>query len=190
MHNHNINDTTIPEGYTRVTDILKPFSKLDQIDPVTLKKAADRGTRVHKFCTLYALHMLIVDVDEDCKGYFESFKNWFDSTVEGISVRPQRINSPTLMISGEYDLIVKLKGDDGVTLVDLKTPATHSKTWQLQTAAYKMLIEDEICLPVDRRAVVQLKKDGSRITFIEHLDHNNDKQLFLNALSLHRFFNG
>ena len=36
--------------YTRVTEILSPFSGLDRVPKAILKNAADRGTRVHKVC--------------------------------------------------------------------------------------------------------------------------------------------
>lgn len=63
----------IPLGYVSVTEILRPYTKLDKIDPVVLANAADSGTRVHKWCTMYAMNMLFGEVDEDCKGYVEAF---------------------------------------------------------------------------------------------------------------------
>jgi hypothetical protein len=46
------NSDDIPPGYARVTEILQPYTSFDGIDPAVLAKAADRGTRVHKYCEL------------------------------------------------------------------------------------------------------------------------------------------
>ncbi len=70
----------IKPGYTRVTKPLQGFSKYDMIDPDVLANAADRGTRVHKFCEMYAKGLLFSDnmIDEDCLNYVKCFKKWFN----------------------------------------------------------------------------------------------------------------
>ena len=178
----------IPEGYLRVTEVLNPFSKLHEIDPQVLANAADRGRRAHKWCTLHALNMLFGEVDADCKEYVESWKTWFDAYVGKVLMPPKRINSPHYRISGEFDLFVKMKGEEGTTLLDIKTPANVSASWQLQTAAYKMLLEDELGEIVDRRIVVMLPKFGGKARIIEHLEHDLDEKKYLNALELYRHF--
>ena len=181
-------DDEIPSGYTRVTDILSPFNNFSGIDPETLAAAADRGTRVHKLCESYALGLFIVHVDEDCKNYFNAFCKWFDEYVEEVICAEKRLNSPTYLISGKFDLIVRLKGDKRLVLLDNKTPQTPSKTWKLQTAAYKHLILECLDKVVERRICLMLPKHGPNIRIIEHTDHDHDLELFLSALRLHRFF--
>lgn len=100
MHRHNIllenakgkhmSDEKFSDYY-RVSSILEPFSGLHNIQKDVLEAAADRGTRVHAFCELYAKGMLFMEVDEDCVSYFESFKEWFDSVVEKVEFTEKRL---------------------------------------------------------------------------------------------------
>lgn len=180
----------IPAGYLRVTDVLKPFSTLHLLDKQMVDRAADRGTRAHKFCELYALNLLVMEPDEDCKFYVEGFIKWFDIMVSEVVMSEKRINSEKYKLSGAFDFLVRINGDKGLTLMDLKTPQSKSISWQLQTAAYRMLIQDELCVEVERRAVLMLPKEQGYASFLEYTDHQEDERKYLNALELYRFFNG
>jgi hypothetical protein len=179
---------TIPDGYTRVTEVLSPFAKLDHIDPIVLENAADRGRRVHKYCESYALGLFVADVDNDCKHYFNAFKEWFDYSVVGVVHTEMRINSDKLKLTGAFDMSVLLKGDDGLTLIDIKTPQNASSTWQLQTAAYQMLAREEAQIDFKRRIALKLPRDPRRAQIVEYTDHLKDQELYLKALELYRFF--
>lgn len=181
--------TSIPHGYTRVTDVLNPYSDLCAIDPDVVAKAAERGTRVHKFCEMYALGLFLTDIDEDCNNYFQAFKNWFDGCVEHVIHCETRCNSAQYKLSGAFDLIVVLRGDTRATLIDIKTPDVAKKSWQLQTAAYQMLALECLQLDVDRRMCLMLPKNVGTSKIIEYTDHARDQELYLQALQLFRFFN-
>lgn len=183
----------IPEGYVRVTDVLKPYSGLDGIDDRVLARAADRGTRVHDFCELYARNLLIEEPDEDCKVYFEAFKEWFDNAIEHVELIEERINSAKYKLTGKFDLLVRFNGDDELTIVDIKTPQNKGATWGLQTAAYRILLREEMGLEANRRGCLMLPNDSPRkraANFIEYKDHDRDEELYLQALQLYRYFNG
>ena len=182
----------IPEGYVRVTDVLKPYSGLDSIDDRVLARAADRGTRVHDFCELYARNLLIEEPDDDCKVYFEAFKEWFDNCVDHVEMLEHRINSVEYKVSGKFDLLVRFKGDDELTIVDIKTPQNASKTWALQTAAYRLLLREE-GIETQRRGCLMLPNDSPTkrsARFMEYTQHDHHESAFLKALELYRFFNG
>lgn len=181
-------ETEIPEGYLRVTEVLKPFSTLNEIDPATLAKAADRGSRVHAYCETYSLGLFVADVDEDCKNYFEVFKKWFDEMVDKVLYTEKRLNSSNYRISGAFDMIAVLKGDTHPTLIDIKTPASPSLSWQLQTAAYQLLAHECLNEIVVRRICLMLPKFKDSATVIEYEDHKRDQLLYLKALELYRFF--
>lgn len=179
----------IPLGYIRVTEVLKLYSGLDAIDPEVLAKAADRGKRVHGFCELYVRNLLIDDPDDDCRNYVDSFKDWFDSMVDDVIMIEERMNSEKYRLSGKFDLLVKLKGCDCFTLVDIKTPLAVSRTWPLQTAAYRMLLREDKGINAGRRACLMLPRtEGALPMFIEYKEHERDEALYLKALELHRFF--
>jgi hypothetical protein len=184
MHSDNI-----PQGYARVTEILKVFTDFSGIPEGVLANAADRGGRVHDYCEAHALNLFLGEIDEDCKNYVEVFKQWFDSRVEKVICAEKRLNSPTYKISGKFDLLCILKGDNGLSLVDYKTPATESLTWELQTAAYEILTEECLGLKVQRRICLQLPKTGNNVRVIEHTKREENRRIFLNAVELFWFFN-
>jgi hypothetical protein len=180
----------IPAGYLRVTEVLKPYSTLNEIDPKTVAHAADRGTRVHAYCESHALNLFVAEVDEDCKNYVDVFKTWFDEMVVKVVHTEVRLNSPTYRISGAFDLLAILKGDTEPTLIDIKTPMTASCSWQLQTAAYQLLAKELLNIDVKRRICLMLPKYDTKPTIKEYEDHQRDQELYLKALELYRFFNG
>ena len=49
----------IPKGYTRVTEIFKPYSKLDLVDPEILAYKSKIGDLTHHYVEMYSLHLLI-----------------------------------------------------------------------------------------------------------------------------------
>lgn len=185
----NKKEDIIPKGYLRVTEVLKPYSTLTEIDPHTLANAADRGTRVHAYCESYALGLFVAEVDDDCKNYFEVFKEWFDEMVVKVLYTEKRLNSPTYRISGAFDMIAVLKGDRLPTLVDIKTPLTPSLSWQLQTAAYSLLVKELLDMHISRRICLMLPKHRDDVKIVEYTDHEKDQELYLKALELYRFFN-
>lgn len=185
----------IPAGYVRVTEVLTPFSGFSGVNPessfgINIANAADRGERTHGYCEAHALGLFIEDCDEDCKNYVDAFKKWFDTMVEKVIHAEIRLNSATYRISGKFDMLCILKGDVGLTLVDYKTPQAESSTWQLQTAAYQILVEECLGLKVDRRICLMLPKTPSSVKVVEYAGHERDKELYLKALELHRFFKG
>lgn len=182
-------ESEIPSGYARVTEILSPYNNFTQIDPNVLTRAADRGSRVHKYCESYALGLFLPEIDEDCKNYVERFIEWFDERVEEVIFTEKRINDPEIKISGQFDLLVTLKGDDGRrSLIDIKTPENASKSWKLQTAAYRYLCWNNLKIDVDRRLCLQLPKFAQYATIIEYTEHLKDEDRFLNAVDLYWFF--
>lgn len=175
--------------YVRVTQVLGPYSDFSKIPTDILEAASERGTLVHDLCELYALDSLIEPIDEKIKGYFESFKKWFDKYVYEVISVEERLYDDEYLFTGKYDLLCRLKDDiTKIVLVDYKTPANSFKTWQLQSAAYMLLLESKN-ISLDRRLCLQLRKDGSDSNVIEYTNHKQDKDLFIKSLELYRFFN-
>lgn len=181
-------DDLIPDGYARVTEILKPYVSFDGIPPDVLKKAADRGRRVHRYCELYNKNLLIERVDEECKPYVESYIQWKDSMVEEVWHNELRVSCPELRISGKFDMIATIRGDSSETLIDIKTPLQTSVSWQLQTAAYRYLVRVCEGIELNRRVCLMLDRNGNPPKVVEYTDHARDERMFLNAVELHYFF--
>lgn len=179
----------VPFGYNSVTEILSPFSKLHLIDSEILKNACDRGTKVHNYCHMYAENLLLVDPEPEYRGYVNSYKKWYDTYVVKPIYMETRLNCEENKLSGEFDLLAILDNDKQPSIIDIKTPAAISKSWSLQTAAYQMLVESELKETVFRRIVVILPKNGGPAQMFEHYNYEKDKELFLKALELYRYFN-
>lgn len=183
-------ESEIPEGYTRVTSVLKPFMDFSMIAPEVLARKADLGKRVHSYCESYSLGLFVEEIESDCKNYVDAFKNWFDACVEEVIQTETRINSPTYLLTGQFDMLCRLKYDDELTLIDYKTPDNPSLTWQLQTAAYHMLADEELGIKIGRRVCLMLPKRNPHIRVVEYTEHQKDRQKYLHALELYRFFYG
>lgn len=146
---------------------------------------------MHAYCDMIANSLFVGDIDFDCLPYVESFRAWFHENAQSVFLTEKRINSKTHMLSGQIDLICTLAGQvDPQThaLIDIKTPSAAAKTWNLQTAAYRMLaLEAFPELQGLRRFVLQLSRTGGEARLVEHTDIQDEK-IFLGALHLHRFF--
>jgi hypothetical protein len=153
-----------------------------------LENAAERGRRVHKYCELYSQNLLIEKVDDECKPYVDSFIYWFEAVVEELLVSEIRLSCPKYLVSGKLDMVVTIKGDTTLTLVDFKTPQQASCSWQLQTAAYRYLLRAVEGVNIQRRISLILDREGKMPRRKEYFDHEMDERLFLHAVELYHFF--
>ena len=74
------------ENYLRVTNILYPFSGLQNIDPNIVSYAAERGTKVHKICEGIVLGIGEIGVDDETWGYVQSFKRWWERGIDVVTM--------------------------------------------------------------------------------------------------------
>ena len=179
----------IVDDYIRVTQVLSPYNDFSKVPPQRLKEAQIRGTAVHDFCELYALSLLIEPVPLEYKIYFDCFVNWFEEYVEEVINAEERIYHPELRFCGKYDLLCRFKGDKRIVLVDYKTPLNSHRAWQLQSAAYFLLLRDIRKVDVQRRITLRLSPVGNPAKVNEYTNHERDIAMFLDALRLHFFFN-
>jgi hypothetical protein len=180
----------IPPGYTRVTEALNAYANFDGVPPAVLAHAAERGERIHRYCELYSRSLLIEEPDEDCKPYVDSYMRWFDYSVACVIHLETRINCKKYKLSGKPDMLAILKGDTEPTIVDWKSPQTKATSWELQTAAYRILYREELNINVHRRMCLSLDNEGGRARVSEHTKHDLHERLFLNSYELHLFFKG
>jgi hypothetical protein len=174
------------EGYYRVTEILEPYSGLSEIPKDILEKAADRGDRVHNFCELYANGLLFQEIDEDCKNYVDCFKEWFDKNVQEVVAVEERFFCEELKITGQVDLVAIMKGDSKPSIIDFKTPASVSKTWNLQLAAYDHLARQKY--DISRCFALQLPKTGGSAKVVESEEKSLHFFIYKGILDAHKYF--
>lgn len=158
------------ENYTRVTNVLYPFSGLEKIDPSILAHAADRGTRVHKICEGIVQGLGELGVDDETKGYVDSFKQWWELGHEVIMME-QRFWCDKLELTGQVDLIIKTP-EGKLAVVDLKTSSKPSKTWEAQGNAYAYLAKQSKH-DIEKIYFLHLNKLGKEPKIYEYeIDHS------------------
>ena len=176
--------------YLRVSTILSKYNNYENVPKTILDYAADRGTRVHKYCELYACNMLFETVDEDCFEYVQAFIDWFDENVEEVVHTETRLYCDTFSFQGQFDLIAKLKNRPGNTLIDTKTCLKTSRVWPIQLSAYQYLCSNNgIC--ISDRMVLQLTKDRKYNEYVFHAEtYKKDRETFFSILAIHDYFYG
>ena len=175
-------------GYPSATQVIRPYVDLSKINPKVLAVACDRGSRCHD---AIADHLMdgFPGIDADVRPYFDSFLSWADQMIESVIMVEDRLSDPVMMFTGQLDLVARLKGDTGYTLIDWKTSQVGSKAWRLQIAAYRHLASVN-GIDTIRGMTVRLKRDGSGALVTEYpANYKNDFSVFLGLLNAHNFFN-
>jgi hypothetical protein len=173
-----------------VTEALSPFNDFSKVPPALLEEAKLRGTLAHNLFASYALDLWIPTVPENCIGYFDSFRRWFDATVVEVVEVEKRITHPLHHFKGRLDLLCIIKGDDGLMLLDHKTPLALQKSWRVQCAAYKKLADLEY-QNIIRTGSLRLSREGKPAKLEEYSGTvERDFGIFLNCLSAYKFFKG
>lgn len=172
--------------YASVTQALSPFVDFSMVPPAALAEAAERGSRVHAFCTAYALGLWSPKLPPHETRYFDSFKSWFDRYVDKVLFAEIEVVDHTHKYKGHPDLGVIIRGDDFGTVIDMKTPIAKSPVWRSQIAAYVHATDPKY--NIRRGSSLRLRPSGA-IALADPYDyHDSDFAAFLNALYAYRYF--
>lgn len=171
------------EGYRRVTSILYPFSGLDKLDQTIVNNAAKRGTKVHKIIEGIVQGLGEFAVDDEVKGYIESFKKWWGEGKEVLYIE-RRFYCDLKKITGQVDLIINTP--EGIALVDYKTSFKPSKTWPVQGSGYYYLAK-EAGIDVKKVFFLHLNKYGKKPKVYSY---KPDSSFFLITLMVYEHFYG
>jgi len=171
------------EKYTRVTQILYPFSGLQNVDKDVLSNAATRGSKVHKICEGIVTGLGEFGVDSETLGYVLSFKQWWGEGMPVVEVE-RRFWSDEHKITGQIDMIVETPV--GLAIVDIKTSSKPSKTWQLQGSAYYELVT-KAGFDIKKIWFLHLSKEGKAPKVMEY---EPDFGFFLQVLNVYNYFFG
>lgn len=178
-------------NYPRVSEIISPFTRKDyeNISLETLVHAAERGTKVHAYCTGIALGEWVPEIEEECKPYVESFQKWFSENVKTtIAVEEATYDDELMFKSNGFDMIVQIKDSEEHVLIDLKTSANPSKSWPIQLAAYHHLVNLH-GYDITSVANIHLKKSGAIGKEVNAaMDVSKDWEIFKQALNLYNHF--
>lgn len=169
------------ENYLRVTQVLYPYSGLQNINPTILANAARRGTKVHKICEGIVAGLGEIGVDDETRPYVESFKQWWG---EGYPIHSleRRFWCDELKITGQVDYIIQTS--DGLAIVDIKTSYKPSFTWPVQGSAYYYLAKKNN-IDVKKIYFLHLSREGKRAKVYEYPPNES---FFFEVLNVYNYF--
>jgi len=128
------------EGYTRVTELLKPWSTFGSIPQEVLDNKAEIGTNVHSAINSHILGLPVPHMTEREQGYFESYLRWEAERNPVYAMTEERFYDDELMLTGQVDGIVSIQGLPGAYIIDFKTSAApRPKDWPIQIGWYYLL---------------------------------------------------
>jgi lipocalin len=160
----------------------------DHVPIFRLEAASARGTDVHSTAAAHLLG-LWYEVTPEFEGYHQSLTTWTTEYVVEVVMVEQALVDLKRGFQGHPDALLRIRGDDGLTLVDWKTPKPLSLSWRLQLAGYRLLAIAN-GYKVARVASLRLDAGGGPAKFqgyTKTLAH--DQNVFLSALNVFRFFN-
>jgi hypothetical protein len=171
--------------YPSVTQVFGHY--LANVPEKYLEYASDRGRRVHSFCTRYATRAFIPKgVDDDCLGYFLSFKAWFLQNVKKVLWVEKQFVDENYGFVGHPDIGLILNWGPSA-IVDLKTPRKLERIWAGQLAAYNHLarVNEE---DFDRAGTLRLNPYGGPASMKWYEDSTRDLAAYLSLLTGYKYF--
>jgi len=170
------------------TEVLSKYGNYGLVPSDVLCAAQDRGKAVHKICSSIALGLpIFVEPDETIAGYVKSFTQWYKTAVDEVVLAETELVSQRWKVICTPDLIVRLRSDPALAIVDLKTPVSESRLWRAQLAMY-MCCALELGFDVRRYLAVRLDRDGKFPKVTEYTTYKRDLLAYLHALAAHRYF--
>lgn len=175
--------------YDRVTSILVPFSGIESIPPYILDAAADRGTQVHEYIQ-NKIEGFESPFDLSLTNYIKSFDIFWDESShifdEAKVTLEKRLYCDDLLITGAIDCIIETP--EKTFIFDWKTSSKPQKTWNLQGAAYRYLLEVNDYQNITDSVFVHIKKDGSKPDMHQFKNYYEDLEIYMKCLELYRYF--
>uniref|UniRef100_A0A6H2A1M9 PD-(D/E)XK nuclease superfamily protein n=1 Tax=viral metagenome TaxID=1070528 RepID=A0A6H2A1M9_9ZZZZ len=170
-----------------VTRIISPYVDYSQVPSNRLEQATQRGKDVHSIIAAIALNLWVPKIPEECKGYVESFKGWFDKYVEQVVYVEHELVDTVYRFYGHIDFYGKIK-KIGCGVIDWKTPILQEKAWRLQMAGYERLVTYR-GKHIDVVASLQLDPNGRLPKMTRYEGHSaRDFNIFLGMLNAYYFF--
>jgi genome maintenance exonuclease 1 len=140
------------------------------------KKATGRGTNVHTLCERYLNNEDMGTMMPDALEMFYSLKPFLNN-INNIHYQEQALWSKQLGLAGRVDCIGEYNGE--LSVIDFKTSKKIKTKVQIedyfwQTAAYALMYEEMIGLPINNLVVIMAVEDEQPLVFEEktgdHID--------------------
>ncbi|MDO4199965.1 MAG: hypothetical protein Q4D57_04355 [Clostridia bacterium] len=178
-HQYFLDNSLIPS----VSEILKPIHDkiYGKINAKTLKKASERGTKIHRaieFMSKYKLSKF----DGEISGYIGAYKKFRgDYPTWQLLHSEYRTYHKSLLYGMTIDEVYKT--EEGIVLLDIKTTnEKYLNSWSVQLSAYKSGYESQH-EKVIKTYILKLNKDGE----YQFFELSDNFSVFLSCLEIYRF---
>lgn len=168
-----------------ITQALKLTGFID--DSWYTSESAERGKAVHLACQFLLEGALDwASVHPEILHRVKSFESFIGEYKPRVLLSEKPLFSSVWRFAGTPDLVAEVNVENW--LIDLKSGASGLAS-KLQTAAQKVLAEENLKIKIHRRFVLSLPAEGS-FKLIPHADELLDKNMFLNSVAMvHRRVN-
>ena len=161
--------------------LAKHFGLVDysMVDKATLESSAKFGRVVHETCAMYDMGEL-ASCDPEVEPYLDGWKRFLSDLNPKFKAIEIPLASRVWGFAGTPDRVYKVSRDG---ILDIKTGAPVPVT-DLQTAAYQILVEENLGLAIKERITIKLVPGEYRL--IQHKDRN-DINTVKGMLALYRW---
>ena len=181
-HTYELNGELVPS----VSELSRFASRevYGDISQYTLDNAADRGSKVHKACENLDRYG-DCEVDDGIAPYIKAYLAFHEEHQPEWVAIEKPLASEAMKFAGTLDRVGKIKGVDGLVIVDLKSSSVVQKVLALiQLNGYKKLYEENFGEEIKKLYILHLQKD-ERYKLIEF---PMDDTLFMACWHLHQAF--
>lgn len=123
--------------YARVSSVIKPYSDYDFENCPFSRRKALIGTDVHQ-AIADDIASEFPSPSLEATPYYDSYEAWKDCINPTFIQSEERYFDEVKRITGQIDCIIRLEHEE--LLVDFKTSANESPTWEMQAHLYHYLL--------------------------------------------------
>jgi len=163
---------------------------------IIAKKAGNYGNKMHNYFDKVCCGKSFA-VEKKYEKDIEAFRQWFDDNVEEVIATEKVVWSKKYQLAGRYDFLGRLKGHDGICIVDWKTGRIKPEHF-LQLAAYRVLTSETDKIDkseITQRLVVGVKEGKVKVIPPNKkkpktdVNIDTDWEVYLNVLNIWHWVN-
>lgn len=148
----------------------------------TLDSAADRGKKVHDACENLDRYG-DCEADKEIVPYIKAYLSFHEEYQPEWVAIEKALGSKAMEFAGTLDRVGKIKGADGLVIVDLKSSSVVQKALALiQLNGYKKLYEENFGEEIKALYILHLQKDEK----YKLIEFPTDDTLFMACWNLHQ----
>lgn len=139
------------------------------------RRAADRGTKMHKLCEDYINNLPVQQEDMLSWDMFMSLKPELDAHLDNVRMQEVPLYSNYLQVAGRVDCVAEWDGK--LSIVDFKTSSKPKRrewiqNYFMQASAYAVMYEELTMKPVTRLVIaIAVEHDDPQIFMEKRDDH-------------------